>query len=83
MEKLEKRLKLLKGFATNRKNNNINQPELLVSKSPTKEYTWRDPWIQSFMQQRKALGINGKRGWDRSFGGGGISGKGFSLNVNK
>lgn len=29
-----------------RKNNNINQPELPESKPSTKEYTWRDPWLQ-------------------------------------
>jgi hypothetical protein len=36
-EELEKGLKELKGFATHRKNNNINQPELPGSKPPTKE----------------------------------------------
>ena len=44
----------------------INQPgpppppsELPGTKLPTKEYTWRDPWIQLPMQQRMALsGIN-------------------------
>ena len=46
MEELEKGLKELKGFATHRKNNNINQPEpphpppeLPGTKPPTKEYT--------------------------------------------
>jgi hypothetical protein len=32
-----------------RKDNNINKPntpELPGTKPPTKEYTWRDPWIQ-------------------------------------
>ena len=50
MEELEKGLKELKGFAAHRKNNNINQPdlpELPGTKSPTKVYTWRDPWLQS------------------------------------
>jgi hypothetical protein len=42
MEELEKVLKELKEFATHRKNNNINQPELPGSKLPTKESTWRD-----------------------------------------
>ena len=31
-----------------RKNNNINQPdppELPGTKPPTKDYTWRDPWL--------------------------------------
>jgi hypothetical protein len=35
-----------------RKNNNINQPdppELPETKPPTKEYTWRDPWLQLHM----------------------------------
>ena len=46
MEELETRLKELKGFATHRKNNNINQPdppELTGAKPPSKEYTWKDP----------------------------------------
>ena len=46
MEELEKGLKELKGFATNRKNNNINKldpTDLPGTKPPTKEYTWRDP----------------------------------------
>jgi hypothetical protein len=45
MEELEKRLKELKEFAIQRKNN-INQPdspELPGTKPPTKEYTWRHP----------------------------------------
>jgi hypothetical protein len=52
MEKLEKGLKELKGFATHRKNSNISQPdlpELPGTKPPTKEYTWRDPWLQLHM----------------------------------
>ena len=43
------KLKELKGFATHRKNNNINQPELTPpppdlpgTKPSNKEYTWRD-----------------------------------------
>jgi hypothetical protein len=39
MQELEKELKEL----------NINQPdppELPGTKPPTKEYTWRDPWLQ-------------------------------------
>jgi hypothetical protein len=46
MEELETRLKELKGFATHRKNNNINQPdppELTGTKPPSKEYTLKDP----------------------------------------
>jgi hypothetical protein len=38
MEELEKGLKELKGFATHRKNNNINQPVLLGSNPPTRVY---------------------------------------------
>jgi hypothetical protein len=45
MEELGEGLKELKVFATHRKNNNINQPELSGSKPPIKEYTWRDPWL--------------------------------------
>ena len=42
MEELEKGLKELKGFAHNRRNNNINQPdpsEPPGTNPPTKEYT--------------------------------------------
>jgi hypothetical protein len=54
MEELEKGLKELMGFAIHRKNNNINQqnpppPELPGTKPPTKEHTWRDPWLQLHM----------------------------------
>ena len=52
MEELEKGLKELKGFATHRKNNNINQPdpiEIPGTKPTTKEYTWRVPWLQPHM----------------------------------
>jgi hypothetical protein len=45
LEELEKVLKELKGFATQRNNNNINQlepPELLGTKLLTKDYTWRE-----------------------------------------
>jgi hypothetical protein len=48
MEKLGQELKELKGFATHRKNNNINQPDppkFPGTKPPTKEYTWRDPCL--------------------------------------
>jgi hypothetical protein len=46
VEEFEEGLKELTGFANHRKNNNINQPdlpELLRTKSPNKEYTWRVP----------------------------------------
>ena len=52
MEELEKGPKVLTGFVADRRNNmnnNINQPvptELSGSKPPTKEYTWRDTWLQ-------------------------------------
>jgi hypothetical protein len=49
VKELEKGLKDLKGFATHRKNNNINQPVLPAlpgTKPPTKEYTWRDLCLQ-------------------------------------
>ena len=38
-----------------RKNNNVNQSGLPLSKLPTKEYTWRNPWLQQHMQHRMAL----------------------------
>jgi hypothetical protein len=47
MEELEKEPKELK-----RRNNNINQPvppELPGTKSPTRKYTWKDPWLQPCM----------------------------------
>ena len=51
---------------SHRKNNNVNPPdpsELPVTKPPTKEYTWRDPWLQLHVWQRMALsGINRRRG---------------------
>jgi hypothetical protein len=52
VEELEKGLKELKGFATHRKNNNIDQqdhPEIQGTKLPTKKHTWRDPWLQLHM----------------------------------
>jgi len=52
MEELEKRLKELKGFATPYEEQHY-QPtrppspqELPGTQLPTKEYTWRDPWLQ-------------------------------------
>jgi hypothetical protein len=54
------------GGGSLRKISNINQPvtpELPETKSPSKEYTWRDPWLQLHMYQRMALlDINGRRG---------------------
>jgi hypothetical protein len=49
MKELEKGMKELKGLATHWKKNTINQPDpsaLPETKLPTKEYTWRDPWLQ-------------------------------------
>jgi hypothetical protein len=52
IEELEKGLKELKGVAAHRKNNIFNQSDALSSKElpgakpPTKEYTWRNPWLQ-------------------------------------
>jgi hypothetical protein len=63
MEELEEGLKKQKVIEPHRKNNNIKQAELLVSKPPTKEYTWRDPWLQLPKWQMMALsGISGRRG---------------------
>ena len=39
-------------FSSIGRNNNTNQlvpPELPGTKPPTKEYTWRDPWLQLHM----------------------------------
>jgi hypothetical protein len=56
MEELEKVPKELKGFATPMKeeqyqptNTPTPTPELPGTKSPTKEYTWRDLWLQMHM----------------------------------
>jgi hypothetical protein len=38
-------------------------PELPGTKSPTKHYTWRGPWLQLHMEQRiTLLDINRRRG---------------------
>jgi hypothetical protein len=54
------------GICNNRKNNNINQPgppELPRTRSSSKEYKWRDPWLQTYMYLKMALsGNNGNRG---------------------
>jgi hypothetical protein len=49
--KLKKGLKELKCFATPKEKNNTNQPDTQFprTKPPTKEYTWRDPWLQQCM----------------------------------
>ena len=52
MEELEQGLKELKWFTTHKKNNNINQldiSDLPGTKLPSKEFTWRDPWLQLHM----------------------------------
>jgi len=52
MEELEEEPKELKGFATHRNNNNINQPdtpEFPGTKLPTKEYMWNDLWLHLHM----------------------------------
>ena len=52
MVDLEKGPKEVKRFAAHRRNNNMYQsvlPELPGTKPPTKEYTWRDPWLQLHM----------------------------------
>jgi hypothetical protein len=49
MEELEKISKELRDLQLHRRNSNINQLvtlELPGFKLPTKEYTWRDPWLQ-------------------------------------
>ena len=52
MEELEKGPKEMKGFAANRRNNNMNHPvtpDLPGTKLPTKDYTCGDPWLQLHM----------------------------------
>jgi hypothetical protein len=54
MKELEKGQKELKEKSLQRRKrkNNMNQPvplKLPGNKSPTKEYTWRDPWLQLHM----------------------------------
>ena len=52
MEESGEELKELMGFSLHKKNNNINLPdlpELPRTKPPTKDYTWRDPWLQLHM----------------------------------
>jgi hypothetical protein len=49
---VRKRTEGVKGVATNRKNNNMNQtyPTVLLGiQTPTKEYTWKDPCLQPHM----------------------------------
>jgi hypothetical protein len=49
VEELEKGVKELKGFATQRKNNIIKQPdppEIPGTKPLTSKYTQRDTWLQ-------------------------------------
>jgi hypothetical protein len=43
MEELEK------GMKEQFLRKNINQPELPMAKPPTKDYTWRDPWLLQYM----------------------------------
>jgi hypothetical protein len=68
MEELEKKLKEMKGFATPQEEQqyeptNPPPPEIPASRPPTKEYTWRDPWLQLHLSQRMALSdINGRIG---------------------
>ena len=51
MEELEKGLKEVKGFATlsERQYQQPDSPELPGTKPPTKEYTWRDSWLLTFL----------------------------------
>jgi hypothetical protein len=52
VEELGQRLKKLKGFLTPQENNNtshLDNPELPGTRPPTKEYTWRVPWLQQHM----------------------------------
>ena len=58
MEELEKVPRELKGFATSQEEQQYETmctPEVIGTKPPTKEYTWRDPWFQLICS----------RGWSR------------------
>ena len=55
---LEKGLKELKGFATSQEEQQYETmctPEVIGTKPPNKEYTWREPWFQPICS----------RGWSR------------------
>jgi hypothetical protein len=65
MEELEKGLKELRGLQSwgGASVNWPGPPELLDTGPPTKEYTWRDPWLWPFVWQRMALmDISGRKG---------------------
>jgi hypothetical protein len=66
MVETEEEINKQKVLQLHRKNNIINQPyspELPETKLPTKDYTWRDSWLQVHMQQKiDFFGINGRRG---------------------
>ena len=52
VEEFEKDWRSWRGLQPHRNNHNINQPEppeLSGTKPPTKDYTWRDPWLQPHM----------------------------------
>ena len=58
MEELEKGVKELRCSHTYVGSNGVNWPDslkLLGTGPLTKEYTWRDPWLQQHMWQRMAL----------------------------
>ena len=58
MEELEKVPRELKGFATSQEEQQYETmctPEVIGTKPPNKEYTWRDPWFQPICS----------RGWSR------------------
>ena len=52
MENLGKEVKKLKGFTSPKEEQHYQPPrppELPGTKPPTKEYTWRGPWLQLLM----------------------------------
>jgi hypothetical protein len=58
MEKLEKGLKELRGFAISWREQQCQlarPPDLLEIGPPIKEDSWRDPWLQPHMWQSLAL----------------------------
>ena len=55
MEEMKKGLKGLREFAASKESNSVNWTDLQDlpgTGPPTKEYTWRDPWLWPHMWQR-------------------------------
>jgi hypothetical protein len=66
---MEKGLKDLRGFAApwgKQQRQLANPPELLGTGPPSKEYTWRDPWLRPNIWQR--MSFVGHKWEERPFG---------------